>query len=56
MLWICNDCHEHFEVPEIGMDLDGGDHYVKVRMCPHCHSQNIDQYWEDDGNASAPEV
>lgn len=55
MLWICNDCGEHFEHPDIRKDLDGGDHYIYLNVCPRCHSENIDRYWDqEDPDGSVP--
>lgn len=47
-LWICNKCKEHFEVPDFraeGVDEAGSpEHWVPI--CPHCHSDDIDKYWD----------
>lgn len=58
MLWICNQCGEHFEAPNESR-THGEDHDIITLVCPHCHSEDIDQYWDtpkEDQHASAHQM
>lgn len=57
-LWICNHCGEHFEVPD-ELRKSGEDYDTITLVCPHCHSEDLDQYWnveEGQDHASAHQM
>lgn len=52
-MYKCNECNSKFEEPKVLIERHGFSYggYERIKMCPHCKSEDIDEVWnesEDD--------